>query len=400
MEDQTMAAFGQPSEVDPVSGNTVPPGGTPEGVRDDIDAKLSEGEFVIPAHVVRFVGVTQLMQLIQAAEAGIQQMEQQGMTGQPVNPSQAQGDLPFDPATLETEDDGQSMGGASGPVGFSTGGLVQDERLGKAALTPAASQLPSVALYRDRTGFLRAIPMINGQPVGMVPKDAQLVSGGSTNTAGQQQQQQNQQRKPVDIGNNQRWNEQGYQEEMKTYDVNQLSGAEARQMLGGQRQISDVTNSTAGRVARSIAGMVPGLGQVMSLAASAQQPVTSALANRVLEEDYGMNRASFMDNVRGRTSAQGARVLGKPTDLLDQLDRGRESGGSNIGVAEHTRTAGKDGQPDTITVPSLDKFNEGWGFVTSNQEGENRDGGGYSQSDLSSADFGGISEQRDRDLGW
>ena len=42
--------------VDPVSGNEIPPGGTPEGVRDDVDAQLSEGEFVIPQNVVDYYG--------------------------------------------------------------------------------------------------------------------------------------------------------------------------------------------------------------------------------------------------------------------------------------------------------------------------------------------------------
>ena len=42
--------------VDPVSGNDVPPGSTQEEVRDDLPAQLSEGEFVFPADVVRFIG--------------------------------------------------------------------------------------------------------------------------------------------------------------------------------------------------------------------------------------------------------------------------------------------------------------------------------------------------------
>jgi hypothetical protein len=42
--------------TDPVSGNEVPPGSTQEEVRDDIPAQLSEGEFVFPADVVRYVG--------------------------------------------------------------------------------------------------------------------------------------------------------------------------------------------------------------------------------------------------------------------------------------------------------------------------------------------------------
>ena len=43
----------QGGTVDPVSGNDVPPGSLQNEVRDDIDVKISEGEFVIPADVVR-----------------------------------------------------------------------------------------------------------------------------------------------------------------------------------------------------------------------------------------------------------------------------------------------------------------------------------------------------------
>jgi hypothetical protein len=34
-----------------------------EEVRDDIDAKLSEGEFVVPADVVRYIGLEKLMMM-------------------------------------------------------------------------------------------------------------------------------------------------------------------------------------------------------------------------------------------------------------------------------------------------------------------------------------------------
>ena len=42
---------------DPVSGNEVPNGSMAKEVRDDIPAQLSEGEYVVPADVVRFYGV-------------------------------------------------------------------------------------------------------------------------------------------------------------------------------------------------------------------------------------------------------------------------------------------------------------------------------------------------------
>jgi hypothetical protein len=67
--------------VDPVSGNDVPPGAMKEEVRDDIDAKLSEGEFVIPADVVRYIGLETLMKLRDKAKAGLKKMEEIGQMG-------------------------------------------------------------------------------------------------------------------------------------------------------------------------------------------------------------------------------------------------------------------------------------------------------------------------------
>ena len=64
--------------VDPVSGNDVPVGSMQEEVRDDIPAKLSEGEFVFPADVVRYIGLERLMQMRQAAKEGLQKMEAMG----------------------------------------------------------------------------------------------------------------------------------------------------------------------------------------------------------------------------------------------------------------------------------------------------------------------------------
>ena len=63
---------------DPVSGNNVPVGATQEEVRDDIPAQLSEGEFVFPADVVRYIGLERLMMMRQAAKQGLMKMEDMG----------------------------------------------------------------------------------------------------------------------------------------------------------------------------------------------------------------------------------------------------------------------------------------------------------------------------------
>ena len=43
--------------VDEESGNPIPPGSNAENVKDDIPAALSDGEYVVPADVVRYHGL-------------------------------------------------------------------------------------------------------------------------------------------------------------------------------------------------------------------------------------------------------------------------------------------------------------------------------------------------------
>ena len=109
--------------VDPVSGNDVPPGSTQEEVRDDIPAQLSEGEFVFPADVVRFIGLEKLMMIRQRAKAGLQRMEDMGQMG---NSEEAimPDDLPFSIDDLDMEDDGLEMA-QGGVVQAANGTFVQ-----------------------------------------------------------------------------------------------------------------------------------------------------------------------------------------------------------------------------------------------------------------------------------
>lgn len=67
--------------VDPVSGNEVPVGSTQKEVRDDIPAQLSEGEFVFPADVTRYIGLENLMELRNKAKAGLAKMDAMGQMG-------------------------------------------------------------------------------------------------------------------------------------------------------------------------------------------------------------------------------------------------------------------------------------------------------------------------------
>ena len=55
-----------------------PPGATPEQVADDIPAMLSEGEYVLPANVVNFLGVKNIAEMHQSVLDEIQQMSDLG----------------------------------------------------------------------------------------------------------------------------------------------------------------------------------------------------------------------------------------------------------------------------------------------------------------------------------
>jgi len=72
---------------DPVSGNEIPPGSLAKEVRDDIPAQLSEGEYVVPADVVKFFGVRMFEEMRNEAKMGLQAMEDGGrIGGDPIKP--------------------------------------------------------------------------------------------------------------------------------------------------------------------------------------------------------------------------------------------------------------------------------------------------------------------------
>ena len=80
LEEQMEMNFGTRG-VDPVSGNDVPVGSLPEEVRDDIPAQLSEGEYVVPADVVRYYGVKFFEDLRIQAKMGFDEMAANGRIG-------------------------------------------------------------------------------------------------------------------------------------------------------------------------------------------------------------------------------------------------------------------------------------------------------------------------------
>jgi hypothetical protein len=70
---------GMMEPMDPVSGNPIPPGSTAENVRDDVNAHISEGEYVLPADVVKWHGLKHIMDMQDEAKSGLMMMDGMGL---------------------------------------------------------------------------------------------------------------------------------------------------------------------------------------------------------------------------------------------------------------------------------------------------------------------------------
>jgi len=164
MEEQTQMAFalgGSVEEVDPVSGNEVPPGSLPEEVRDDIDARLSEGEYVVPADVVRYYGVKFFEDLRNQAKMGFEDMEANGrIGGQPVPEENS---LPFDVSELQVEEE---------PVQMNEGGFLDRDALEArfpASFMGSGGPAQEWKTFENEAGLTITIRFVDGKPMSPIP---------------------------------------------------------------------------------------------------------------------------------------------------------------------------------------------------------------------------------------
>ena len=149
--------------VDPVSGNEVPAGSLQKEVRDDIPAQLSEGEFVLPADVVRYIGLDRLMKIRDKAKEGLARMEEIGQMGnaeQAESPEEPHGDefaSEIDSIMSELDNEG-------GENNLAFGGL------------PKVSSGTEVKQFKKPDGSSMLVTFINGAPATTIPEGAQEVS--------------------------------------------------------------------------------------------------------------------------------------------------------------------------------------------------------------------------------
>jgi hypothetical protein len=170
--------------VDPVSGNDVPAGSLQNEVRDDIPAQLSEGEFVVPADVVRYIGLERLMKLRDEAKAGLARMNEIGQMGnaqEVENPDALlEGEDGFE---SEIDDIMQEVEGEQGSErGYAVGGVVKVPPADKDILAKYNIQRTSITnpaldvrLLKNAAGDSLYMTYFNGMPGGAIPEGYSVV---------------------------------------------------------------------------------------------------------------------------------------------------------------------------------------------------------------------------------
>ena len=149
---------------DPVSGNEVPPGSTAKEVRDDIPAQLSEGEYVVPADVVRYYGVKFFEDLRDAAKMGLQDMEARGrIGGEPVPAGGPMNEDDLTPEELAAIQEMMGMSEGGTVAGFAPGGLQTDQDFLAAGQQAQQNQftgfpLGATMFPRAESGEIEAVP--------------------------------------------------------------------------------------------------------------------------------------------------------------------------------------------------------------------------------------------------
>jgi len=156
VSDQMDMALAESGRQDPVSGNDVPLGSLPEEVRDDVPAMLSEGEYVVPADVLRFYGLKFFEDLRENAKMEITRMADEGrIGGTPIAGPGPAAPTPDQPNGLDLSPEEMQQlesvlqASEGGAVGFNVGGLGQSMEQAQKSGLPAKESSMNVPADTD-----------------------------------------------------------------------------------------------------------------------------------------------------------------------------------------------------------------------------------------------------------
>ena len=179
-------------EIDEVSGNKVPVGGTKEGVRDDIEVNMSAGEFVSDEATTRYHGLKTFLGMRDEAIMGMQKMEAMGLMG---NSDEATlpSDMPFGMGDLMVVQIGKD--GKEKELNMQEGGVVPNND-GMISLSDQQQDIPmqeeigpvtfdevmsdakmEFKNYVNADGQNLMVPFIGGVPLYPIPPGYELDEG-------------------------------------------------------------------------------------------------------------------------------------------------------------------------------------------------------------------------------
>lgn len=319
-------------EVDPVSGNTIPPGGTAEGVRDDIDAKLSEGEYVIPANVVRFLGVDKLEKMVTKAEEQLAEMETKGRRG----PSEEEDDLPFDDSELETVDET--------PLKMAVGGYVRGQSPGGFE----SKQYINAEGQKRLILFYNGVPINGSIPAGFFPdtpesRESLQVRDQTTVT-------------PVSTVGEPRGDDKMPEKESEPIDVTKWTTDDFEQMLAQQKTTDLLSRGFGlGGPAGALIGMAMRKGNQMTLDRAALE-ITERLKNPEIPQEDKDRLTRVYQQMEKDKEKGGKGILGRVTSIAEDGLLGGLLGGDGLlgGVFKSARgkpQTSKTGIPRITPIP-------------------------------------------------
>ena len=331
--------------VDEVSGNDVPPGSTRKEVRDDIPARLSEGEFVFPADVVRYYGLEKLMELRQNAKMGLKQMEAMGQMGNSDEATMPD-DIPFGMEDIIV---------VAEPQEFADGGMPQPLPIApvpvrKGNQSPLSGMTGGMTMvtYVNDQGNTMVIPHVNGVPIYPIPDGYRVMAEGesvtgsdapASSTASQQASgtQTTAQQRPEEFGG-------GPDPEPSDFDITELSDAELDAMIAAPTTLG-------GRLGKGAAALLGGpvMSAVVSLGLKANASRAKAeKSRRAINEDV-------QKTIDKLAEEEEAPVKGAPVSPVTQSNIDDEDVPSSFNFADEDAVMGQPvGSPSAApTAPSV-----------------------------------------------
>ena len=174
MQEGGMADDGMTHE--PATGNEIPPGSLASEVRDDIDVKLSEGEYVVPADVLRYYGVRFFEDLRAQAKQGMAKMASDGRIGGTAVTEEGVPTENVEEALTPEEEQMLMEALGAGSTGMAEGGTVFD----RTKFSSSNYNQPSLPVVENgglttrkyinpQTKEVRELNFVNNMPVGAIP---------------------------------------------------------------------------------------------------------------------------------------------------------------------------------------------------------------------------------------